>query len=350
MKAAVLEAFGKPLTIHTDWADPECGPRDVVLDVQACGICRSDYTLWTGGMPWVGIVPPLPAVLGHEYCGVVAEAGRDVKNFKKGDRVVSPFGHACGSCEMCDSGHQNVCVNLTLPAAHYTGGFASLTKVANADVNVVHLPEAISFEAAAGLGCRFITSYHGLVEQARVQAGEWVAVFACGGVGLSAVDIASALGAKVIAVSRSAEKLALAKQLGAAHTVVAGPDAVAEVIELSGGGVHVSVDALGIKDTVVPAIMTLRTRGRHVRLGVSNKTENGEISIPVDVMGFREMSFHGSFGMPAAKYPEMLALIASGKVNPGLLVGDTVTLDDAAGVLASMATFETLGMPVITTF
>lgn len=345
-----MEAFGEPLKIYTDWVDPECGPRDVVLEVQACGICRSDHTLWSGGMEWMGIVPALPSVLGHEYCGVVEEVGSEVKGVAKGDRVVSPFCHGCGDCEFCDAGHENVCANLTLPGMHYTGGFASYTKVANADVNVVRLPDSVSFPEAAGMGCRFVTSYHGIVDQAAVKPGEWVAVFACGGVGLSAVDIASALGARVIAVSRSPEKLALAEKLGAERTVTAGPDAPNEIVELTGGGSHVSVDALGAAETAIPAILSLRTRGRHLRLGVSNKKDSGEIGIPVDMFTFRELSFVGSFGMQAARYPEMLEMVTSGKVNPGLLVGDTVGLEDTSAVLDSMSAYETLAMPVITEF
>ena len=350
MKAAVMEAFGEPFNIHTDWADPECGPEDVVLEVKACGVCRSDYTLWQGGAEWMGIVPPLPSVIGHEYCGVVAEVGSGVTGVALGDRVVSPFCHGCGSCDFCAAGHENVCANLTLPGMHYTGGFASHTKVANADVNVVRLPDSIPFAAAAGMGCRFITAYHGIVDQAAVEPDEWVAVFACGGVGLSAVDIASAIGARVIAVSRTPEKLALARELGAEHTVTAGPDAVAEIVELTGGGAHVSVDALGATETAIPAILSLRTRGRHLRLGVSNKKDDGQITIPVDLFTFRELSFIGSFGMQAARYPEMLDLVESGKVSPDRLVGDTVALEDTSRVLASMASYDTLAMPVITRF
>lgn len=350
MRAAVLRAFDEPLEIHDDWSDPECGPRDVVLEVKACGICRSDHTLWKGGMTWMGIVPPLPSVLGHEYAGVVAEAGSEVTGIEVGDRVVSPFCHGCGSCEMCAAGHQNVCSALTLPGIHYTGGFAGFTKVARANVNVVQLPDDVSFEAAAGMGCRFITAYHGLVDQARVRAGEWVAVFACGGVGLSAVDIASGLGANVVAVSRSPEKLALAERLGAAHTVVAGPDAPEEIVELTGGGVHVSVDALGAKETAIPAILSLRTRGRHLRLGASNESDAGVIPIPVDVVLFRELTIVGSFGMQAARYSEMLDLVASGAVDPGRLVGETVGLDDVGEVLGSMDAFGTRGMAVVNRF
>lgn len=350
MKAAVMEAFGEPLKIHDDWADPECGPKDVVLEVKACGVCRSDYTLWQGGAEWMGIVPALPSVLGHEYCGVVVEAGSEVTKVATGERVVSPFCHGCGSCEFCTAGHQNVCANLTLPGLHYTGGFASHTKVANADVNVVRLPDSVADAAAAGMGCRFITAYHGIVDQAAVEPGEWVAVFACGGVGLSAVDIASALGARVIAVSRSPEKLALAAELGAEHTVTAGPDAPGEIVELTGGGAHVSVDALGASETAIPAILSLRTRGRHLRLGVSNKKDGGQVLIPVDLFTFRELTFVGSFGMQAARYPEMLDLVESGKVRPDRLVGDTVALEDTGDVLASMASYDTLAMPVVTRF
>lgn len=350
MRAAVMEAYGEPLQVHDDWNDPECGPQDVVLEVKACGICRSDHTLWKGGMTWMGIVPPLPSVLGHEYTGVVVEAGAEVTGVREGDRVVSPFCHGCGTCDLCEAGHENVCANLTLPGMHYTGGFAELTKVAHADVNVVRLPEEVSFESAAGMGCRFITAYHGLVDQANVEPDEWVVVFACGGVGLSAVDIASGLGARVVAVSRSPEKLALAEQLGAMHTVVAGPDAVEEVAELTGGGAHVSVDALGAKETAIPAILSLRTRGRHLRLGASNERDAGEIPIPVDVVLFRELTIVGSFGMQASRYPEMLEMVASGAVNPGRLVGDTVGLDDASEVLASMDDYGTRGMEVINRF
>lgn len=348
MKAAVMEAFGEPLTIHTDWPDPECGPRDVVIEVGACGICRSDHTLWTGGIEWMGIVPPRPSVLGHEYCGTVVEAGRDVTRVRKGDRIVSPFCHGCGTCDECDAGHQNVCANLTLPGLHYTGGFASHTLVANADVNAVLLPESVSFEAAAGLGCRYVTAYHGIVDQAAVKPGEWVAVFACGGVGLAAVDIAAERGARVIAVSRSQQKLDLARELGAEHTVVAGPDAAQEVVDLTGGGAHVTVDALGSAETAIPAILSLRARGRHLRLGASNHTDRGQISIPVDVILFRELSLIGSFGMQAARYPEMLERIESGRLHPDRLVGDTVALEDTSEVLASMSGYDTLAMPVIT--
>ncbi|MDT8341137.1 MAG: alcohol dehydrogenase catalytic domain-containing protein [Longimicrobiales bacterium] len=350
MKAAVIEQFGEPMVVHAEWAEPECGPRDAVIRVEACGICRSDYTIWNGGFPWMGIVPELPLVPGHEYCGVVEEIGSEVTRFSVGDRVVAPFNHGCGSCEYCSEGHQNVCSDLTLPGIHYTGGYAALTKVGRADVNLVHLPESIPFAVAAAMGCRYVTSYHGVVDQAQVGPGEWVAVFACGGVGLSAVDIASGLGANVIAVSRSPEKLALAEKLGATHTVIAGDDAPAQIQEITGGGAHVSIDALGSAATTLPAILSLRPRGRHLRLGVSNQQEQGKIEIPVDMLTFLELRLIGSFGMQAARFPEMLRMVEAGRLHPELLLRETVALEEAGPVLHAMSDYDTVGMSVITEF
>lgn len=220
----------------------------------------------------------------------------------------------------------------------YTGGFVRYAKVARADVNLVVLPPAISYVDAAGLGCRFMTSWHGVVDQACVQAGEWVAVFGCGGVGLAAVDICTALGANVVAVSRTPEKLALAEQLRAVHTVNASDGNAAEqVIELTTGGAHVSVEALGDADTVLPAILSLRTRGRHLRLGTSSQSQGGTIALPVDVFVFRELQFVGSFGMQAARYPEMLRMVESGKLHPGKLVTGTVPIEQAGIVLERMS-------------
>ena len=200
----MVEEIGKPLVVHRDWPDPDCGMDEAVIRVEANGICRTDHHMWKGGWPWLGITTPVPIVLGHEYCGVVEQVGASVSRVRPRDRVVVPFNHSCGRCDVCQAGHQNVCVDLRFPMLHYTGGFGRYAKVARADVNLVVLPPAISYVDAAGLGCRFMTSWHGVVDQACVQAGEWVAVFGCGGVGLAAVDICTALGANVVAVSRTA--------------------------------------------------------------------------------------------------------------------------------------------------
>ena len=348
MKAAVVEEIGRPLVVHADWPEPDCDSTDAVLRVEANGICLSDHHIWQGGWPWVGIIPTVPFVLGHEYCGVVEEVGSAVAPFQKGDRVVVPFNHACGICEQCRHGHESVCLDIHLPMFHYTGGYGRYAKVSRAAINLVRLPESISFVDAAGLGCRYMTSWHGVVDQAKVGAGEWVAVFGCGGVGLAAVDIANALGAQVIAVSRTQAKLDLATELGAAATVNAASGRVAEqIVEMTGGGAHVSIDALGDEETAIPALYSLRTRGRHLRLGTSSRKQGGHISLPVDLIVFKELTVLGSLGMPAARYPSMLRMVESGKLRPGKLVTDTVSIEEAGGVLASMGEAAPIGTRVI---
>lgn len=348
MKAAVVEQIGEPLVMHTDWPDPQCEATDVVLRVEANGMCLTDYHVWHGGWPWVGIQPSVPFVLGHEYCGVIEEVGDDVRSFRAGDRVVAPVNHSCGICEQCRGGHQSACLDVRFPMFHYTGGHGEYAKVSRADVNLVRLPDSISFVDAASMGCRFATSWHGVVDQARVAAGEWVAVFGCGGVGLAAVNIASALGANVIAISRTQSKLDLATQLGAVATLDAAGDHVAgQVAELTGGGAHVTVDALGDEQTAIPALYSLRTRGRHLRLGTSSKQQAGHIPVPVDLILFKELEIIGSLGMSTARYPAMLRMVESGKIQPGRLVQSTIHIEEAGDVLTSMATSSPPGMRVI---
>jgi len=348
MKAAVVEQIGEPLVVHSDWPDPECEATDAVLRVEANGMCLTDYHVWQGGWPWVGIQASVPQVLGHEYCGVVEEVGAEVRGIKPGDRVVVPVNHSCGVCEQCRDGHQNVCLDVRFPMIHYAGGHGRYAKVSNAAVNLVALPEAISFVNAASMGCRFITSWHGVVDRARVTAGEWVAVFGCGGVGLAAVHIANALGANVIAVSRTQSKLDLATELGAVATVNAsGDDVAGQVAELTGGGAHVTVDALGDEQTAIPALYSLRSRGRHLRLGTSSKKQGGHIEIPVDLILFRELEIIGSLGMQAARYPAMLRMVESGKIQPGKLVQGTLRIEEVGDVLAGMGSSSPSGLLVI---
>lgn len=179
-------------------------------------------------------------------------------------------------------------------------------------------------------------------------AGEWVAVFGCGGVGLAAVHIATALGANVIAVSRAEAKLDLASELGAVATLdAAGEDVSGQVAELTGGGAHVTVDALGDEQTAIPALYSLRTRGRHLRLGTSSKHQGGHIRVPVDLLLFKELEIIGSLGMPAARYPAMLSMVDAGRLHPGKLVQDTVCIEEAGDVLARMGTSSPSGMRVI---
>lgn len=347
MRAAVLEAFNEPLKIHTDWKDPEIGPNDAIVRIMANGICRSDWHLWQGDWEWVGFKPPLPIVLGHESAGIVEEVGANVTRFKKGDRVVFPFNQACGNCPTCAEGNQHVCGNMALSMFMGAGGFGEYSPVANADVNLVPLPEAISFVQGAALGCRFMTAYHGVTFQGDIKPGDWVAVWGCGGVGLAAVDVASAMGANVIAVSRTQAKLDKAMELGAVATLQAGEGIPEQIQDMTGGGVHVSLECLGTAATWMPAILSLRTRGRMVRMGMSGKEEGGVLPLPADMLTARELEIRGSMGMQARCYPEMLRMIEAGRIRPQDLVSEEVPLEETSRVLEAMSSYDTIGYSVI---
>ena len=349
MKAAVMTAFRQPLEVRT-MPDPQPGDNDAVVRVEACGVCRSDWHLWQEDFTWVGVTLTLPAVPGHEVGGVVEHVGKNVKRFKRGDRVTIPFHLACGACEYCWTGRSNICQAFGFVGANTSGGFGELTPVPNADVNLVPLPDGVPPTTAAALGCRYMTSYHGLVNRARVAPGEWVVVLGIGGVGLAAVQIATALGGRVIAVSRSQEKLDQAKREGAVATVQAGDKATEAIRDVTGGGAHVSVDALGITATTVPGILALRKGGRHVQLGLTGKEEKGIIAMPVDAMLFQELSFHTSSGCPHTSYPGLLSMVASGALKPERLLEKKIDVGDVNGVLNRMTDYQTSGFNVITSW
>ena len=347
MKAAVMEGVRQPLVVR-EVDDPTPAPNGVVLRVEANGICRSDWHLWTGDWSWFGLAVPLPHVLGHEFCGVVEEVGPDVTRWSPGDRVLVPFSMGEGTCEWCRTGHHNVCDTMLTPGVVSWGGYARRAAVPFADVNLVEIPEAVPFVEAASMGCRYMTSFHGVVDQAKVAAGEWVAVHGCGGVGLSAVQIATALGANVIAVDVSKEKLAFAKELGAVATIDASTgDPAAAILELTRGGAQVSVDALGIAATCRNSVNSLRKRGRHLQIGLTSAAEQGEVALPIDLIVLKEVTVVGTLGMQASRFPAMLQMVESGKLRPGKLVHRTVPLEEAGAVLASMDRFATVGVTVI---
>lgn len=350
MKAAVLTEFNKPLKIQNIPYPSLQKPTDAIVQVKANGICRSDWHAWVGDWEWIGLKPQLPRVLGHEFVGIVEEVGNEVTGFKKGDRVIIPFNHGCGRCEYCINGHQNVCSNLQLIGFHYDGGYAQYVRIPNADLNMIHLPESIDFVTAAGLGCRYMTAFHGVVDQLKLAPGEWFSVYGCGGVGLAAVQIGTALGANVIAVDIDEKKLEKAKELGAVHIVNANHNAPEEIIEFTKGGAHASLDALGISTTVRNSIFSLRTRGRHLQIGLTTQEEKGEVSLPIDLMVAKEISFMGSLGMQPPRYSMMLKMIENGKLNPGKLIFRTVPLEEAGDVIAEMTTYATLGSVVVDRF
>jgi alcohol dehydrogenase len=191
-------------------SDPVCPANGVIIKVGATGICRSDWHGWMGHDDDI-ILPHVP---GHELAGTIVEAGAGVSRFKPGDRVTLPFVCGCGSCPQCASGNQQVCDHQFQPGFTAWGSFAEYVAIERADLNLVKLPDEIGFETAASLGCRFITSFRAVIDQGKVQPGQWVAVHGCGGVGLSAIMIAAAAGANVIAVDIDNDKLKLAGAIG----------------------------------------------------------------------------------------------------------------------------------------
>ena len=346
MKALVYRAFSAPPEIE-QVPDPAPGDGGVVLRVMASGVCRSDWHGWQGNDPDI----VLPHVPGHELAGIIEAVGESVSRWKVGDRVTVPFVGGCGQCPECHSGNQQVCDHQFQPGFTHWGSFAQFVAIHYADVNLVRLPDEMPFETAASLGCRFATSFRALVDQGQVTEGQWVAVHGCGGVGLSAIMIARALGANVIAVDISDEKLTLAQQLGATACInTNGVANVAEAIrDLSGGGAHVSVDAIGNAAVCFNSIECLRKRGKHIQVGLM-VADDSNPGVPMSRVLANELEILGSHGMQAWRYADMLAMIAAGDLAPERLIGKTICLEEAIVELTSMDNFDTTGVAVITEF
>lgn len=345
MKAAIFEEFRQPLEIR-DVPSPQLSADGVIIDVEACGICRSDWHGWMGHDSDVH----LPHVPGHELAGRISSVGGTVTQWKVGQRVTVPFCCGCGTCAECVTGNQQICDQYTQPGFTQWGAFAEQVQIRCADVNLVALPDDMDFVTAASLGCRFATSFRAIVDQGRVGPGDWVAIHGCGGVGLSAVMIAKALGANVIAVDIRDERLRMAEACGAAILLNASTHSVVDEIKrLTGGGATVSLDALGSRHTCWNSIACLRKRGRHVQVGL---TVGGQAdpAIPMGAVVGRELELYGSHGLQAHAYPRMFRLIRSGAVNPALLISDCVTLEQAAGLLPRLDEFPGDGVTIIDRF
>jgi alcohol dehydrogenase len=351
MRAIYYDSFQSPPVVTT-LPDPTPSPTGVVIQVAATGLCRSDWHGWMGHDPDI----QLPHVPGHELAGTVVAVGTEVRRWRGGERVTLPFVCGCGSCEECASGNQQVCINQFQPGFTAWGSFAEYVAVEYADVNLVALPEAITFETAAALGCRFVTAFRAVVDQGRVQPGQWVAVHGCGGVGLSAVMIAAAAGARVIAVDINPEALAAARSFGAERVIDAGQrdvDVDVDVPEMirgaSGGGVHLSVDALGSAVTARNSILSLRRRGAHVQVGLL-LAEEAEPPLPMGPVVAGELAILGSHGIQAHRYPALFGMIESGILQPDRLIRRRVSLSEGATALTEMDEFRHVGVTVIDSF
>lgn len=342
MRAAVYDSFRTPLTVR-DVAMPRPRRDAAIVTVLACGICRSD---WHGWMGHDADVQP-PHVPGHEFAGVVGALGEDVRTWRIGDRVTAPFSCGCGACPECRSGNHQVCDAYTQPGFTHWGAFAEFVEVRHADTNLVALPDDVEFVAAASLGCRFATAFRAVVDRARTVAGEWVAVHGCGGVGLSAVMIARAAGARVVAVDMRGDRLDAAHAAGAEETIDAsGVDPARRIHAITGRGAHVSIDALGSRVTSTASIRSLAKRGRHVQIGLLLGDEAAP-PLPMDLVIGRELEILGSHGLQAPAYPRLFELLRAGGVDPRRLVSDVVTLAEGADLLPRFDRFPHAGITVI---
>lgn len=339
MRAVRYAAYGEQPTL-VEVPEPVAPPGGVVVAVGATGVCRSDWHAWRGHDP-----VDLPHVPGHELAGRVLRVGDEVRHWRVGDRVTVPFVCGCGACEVCRAGQAQVCPQQTQPGFTGPGSFAEQVVLHAADTNLVALPDEVEDITAASLGCRFATAYRAVVVHGRVEPGQWLAVHGCGGVGLSAVMVGVALGARVVAVDRSPIALARAGELGAEMTLEGGDHVAGAIQDL--GGAHVSLDAVGSPFTAAASVRSLRRRGRHVQVGLLFGTA-ADVALPMDRVIAHELEVYGSHGMATADYPPLLDLVVRGVLRPDLLVGEVVPLERAGAALAAMdATPLTAGMTVV---
>ncbi len=346
MKAVVYEKFGGPLKLDRV-RDPIPEKHACVVEVKATGLCLSDWHGWKGHDKDID----LPHVPGHELAGIISEIGADVRNFKVGDRVTVPFVGGCGSCEDCSTGNHQICRNQFQPGFTHWGSYAEFVSIHYADTNMVKLPDEISFETAASLGCRFATAFRAIVDQGKVSGGQWVAVHGCGGVGLSAIMIAKALGAQVIAIDLNDQALTMASELGAVEVLNSRnyKDIPAHILELTKGGANVSLDAIGAQETLFNSVSNLRRRGKHVQVGIMEPHEV-MAKVPIDLIIAKELEILGSHGMQAFRYGAMINMIQSGQLNPDELISNRVSLEDSTKILPEMRNVKTPGITVINQF
>lgn len=312
-------------------ADPAPPPDGVVVAVAASGLCRSDWHGWQGHD---AAITSLPHVPGHEFAGTVVAVGEAVASWSVGDRATAPFVFGCGNCPTCRRGAPQVCPDQWQPGFHGWGSHAEFVALPRADANLVAVPDDLGMDVAAGLGCRFTTGWRAVVDRAAVRPDEWVVVHGCGGVGLSAVMVAHAHGARVVAVDPDASRRDRARVVGADEVVDPGEvDVVAAVRDLTTGGADVSIDAVGDAAVVDVALRGLAPGGRHVQVGLLP----AGTTMPMDVVVGRELQVLGSHGFASARFPEVLAAVSAGTVDPTRLLGEDHTLASGARALVEPA-------------
>ena len=322
MKAAVFRGNGSGLTIE-EWPTPAPGDGEILVDVAACGVCHTDLHYLDHGTP---TFKHPPIVLGHEVAGTVAGLGAGVESFTIGDRVLLPAVLTCGRCEACRTGRENVCEAGMMLGNHMDGGYAEYVAVPAKDA--FPLPPEIPLIEGAIIADALTTPYHAVVNRGRVRPGDAVVVVGAGGIGLNIVQMATAVGARVVAVDVAEDKLAWARRLGAAETVHApSVDRVDKAVrQAMGGGADVAFEAVGRAATQEQALACLRTGGRLVLVGYSPET----MSLNSGRVMFRELEVVGSLGCRPVDYPRVIELARQGKVKVAELVTHRFPLAEIA--------------------
>jgi len=336
MKAAVLHAFKTPLSLE-EVARPETGADEVLIEVEVCGVCHSDLHVADGDWTQLAGIVKKPLILGHEIVGRVLERGAAVKNVQVGERVGLPWVQwTCGQCEFCQEGNENLCLQQRITGVMVDGGYAEFAKAPAS--HVVKIPETLSSEQAAPLLCAGVT-VHRALKQAKIRAGQRLAVFGVGGLGHIAVQIGRAAGAAVTAIDISEEKLALARSLGAARTLNAATSNVVKEVRAS-GGVHVALVTSAAKSAYDMAFYCVRPTGTLLAVGLPAK----EISFPAILMAAGEIQIKASAVGTREDLREVLAMGAAGTVHCQV---STHSLAKVQEVLGQLSRGEVSGRAVL---
>lgn len=306
MFAARLHTRGEPLRLERVPV-PEPGWGEVLVRVQACGLCGSDLHFLDGDAP----VAKLPITLGHEPAGTVEVVGPGVTDIEESARVVVRAGDSCGVCAACAAGRANICEASRVLGMHIDGGLAEFVVARASDL--VRIPAGVPFEQAAIVSDAVATPYHALFERGGLQTGEAVAVFGCGGLGIHAVQLARLVGAgMVIAVDVRAPALACARDAGADVTVDATKERPARRIRELTGGVDLAVECIGRAETITESVKSLRRGGRAVVVGMGSEP----IALPPpNSFAWGEHALIGSFGSSLASVKRILGMVAAGRLD-----------------------------------
>jgi 6-hydroxycyclohex-1-ene-1-carbonyl-CoA dehydrogenase len=320
MRAARFVGSGQPLEL-TDVPDPVPGEKEVLIEVCACGICHTDLSFTDHNIPTMA-KPPL--TLGHEISGRVKALGAGATGFAEGDPVLLPAVYGCGECRFCKSGRENLCPKMVFFGSSQDGGFAEM--ITAPEHVVFKLPDHIPLDAACAIADAVSTPYHAVKNRGKAGEGDRVIVIGCGGIGINVVQCAAARGAEVMAIDLRDDSLAVAKELGATHTLnPAGIERVDKAVkETFKGGADIAFEAIGVKPTIELAFNCL---GRGGRLCVVGYCAEKVVLAAAKIMFF-EQEVVGSLGCPTAEYPPLIEDVASGKIKVEPLISNRVSLED----------------------